>query len=92
MFTCGTDLMLPVGVNAYLRELLASNTDTPVGDAHEMAAAFLTKLGEIKDESAIPQVRLGGGIKAIYCKSLMLEALDLELNRRETLPDRTICF
>ena len=56
-FTCGTDLMLPVGANADLRELLASGSETPVGDENVTGTASLTKLGDITDDLAIPQVR-----------------------------------
>ena len=55
-FTCGTDLMLPVRANADLREVLASDAKTKVGDKDDVAATALAKLGEIKDVSAVPQV------------------------------------
>lgn len=56
-FTCGTDLILPVGVNAGLREALASDKDMLEGDDYEMAADVRNKMREINDISAIPQVR-----------------------------------
>ena len=55
-FTCGTDLMLPVGANADLREVLASDVDGRIGDEHEVAAAALKKMNKIDDASAVPQV------------------------------------
>lgn len=60
-FTCGTDLILPVGANADLREALASKKDILKGDDYGMAADVRNKLREINDISAIPQVRESWG-------------------------------
>ena len=50
-FTCGTDLMLPVGANADLREVSASDTKTKVDGTDDVAATALAKLVEINNVS-----------------------------------------
>lgn len=57
-FICGTDLILPVGANAELRDLLASPNEMRTGQSYEMVATTRRKLEEVDDIFAIPQVRV----------------------------------
>lgn len=57
-FICGTDLILPVGANAELRDLLASPIEIRTGQSYEIVTATRRKLEEVDDIFAIPQVRV----------------------------------
>ena len=62
-FTYGTDLMLPVGANKDLRELLMS------GDAEEMEEA-MAALVDLDDLTAVPQVRSERAPCFFYCNCI----------------------
>ena len=64
-FTYGTDLMLPVGANKDLRELLMS------GDAEEMEEA-MAALVDLDDLTAVPQVRSERAPCFFYCNSVFV--------------------